>query len=44
MKSNYRFYSKDATTNNKGKRPASFTIELRDTGNSGFLLPASEVC
>ena len=38
-----RFYSEDANVNNDGYRAAGFTIELRDTGTYGFLLPPSQV-
>ena len=38
-----RFYSEDAAVDNKGIRAMGYTIELRDDGNSGFLLPATEV-
>ena len=38
-----RFYSEDAAMENKGIRAMGYTIELRDDGNNGFLLPASEV-
>jgi len=33
------FYDTDATNSNKGYRAAGFTIELRDTGSYGFVLP-----
>ena len=38
-----RFYSEDANKNNQGYRAAGFTIELRDTGQYGFLLPPDQV-
>ena len=38
-----RFYSEDAATQNKGFRAAGITIELRDTGQYGFLLPPVQV-
>ena len=38
-----RFYGEDATDSNKGYRAASYTIELRDTGSYGFLLPPDQV-
>lgn len=37
------FYSDDANENNGQYRSASYTIELRDTGSYGFLLPPSQV-
>ncbi|KAL5478077.1 hypothetical protein EMCRGX_G024955 [Ephydatia muelleri] len=37
------FYSEDAAMENKGIRAMGYTIELRDDGNNGFLLPASEI-
>jgi len=37
------FYDTDATSSNKGYRAAGFTIELRDTGRYGFLLPSSQI-
>ena len=37
------FYSEDAAKENKGIRAMGYTIELRDDGNNGFLLPASEI-
>lgn len=37
------FYSDDANENNGEYRAASYTIELRDTGRYGFILPPSEV-
>ena len=39
----YRFYSYDANFNNGDYRAAGFTIELRDTGQYGFLLPPDQV-
>ena len=36
------FYSDDANSNNEF-RAAGFTIELRDTGQFGFLLPPDQV-
>lgn len=36
-----RFYSKDANIGDH--KPASFTIELRDTGGDGFLLSPDKV-
>ena len=33
----------DAAENNDGYRAAGYTIELRDTGRYGFLLPPDEV-
>ena len=36
------FYSDDANENNKN-RAAGFTIELRDTGTYGFILPPDQV-
>lgn len=36
------FYSEDANTENK-HRSAGYTIELRDTGQYGFLLPPDQV-
>ncbi len=38
-----RVYSNDAASTNKGYRAASICIELRDTGQYGFLLPADQV-
>lgn len=38
-----RFYSADANEDNLGYRAAGFTIELRDTGRYGFLLPPDQV-
>ena len=39
-----RLYSNDAARTNKGYRPASICIELRDkTGHYGFVLPANQV-
>jgi hypothetical protein len=37
------FYSDDVIEGNNGYRPISITIELRDKGNYGFLLPKSEI-
>ncbi|XP_062502923.1 carboxypeptidase B-like [Corticium candelabrum] len=37
------FYGTDATSTNNGYRAAGFTIELRDTGYYGFLLPANQI-
>ncbi len=37
-----RFYGENANVNN-AYRAAGFTIELRDTGDYGFLLPPGEV-
>ncbi|XP_003384060.1 PREDICTED: carboxypeptidase B-like [Amphimedon queenslandica] len=37
------FYSNEVISANKGKRPASFTIELRDKGPYGFLLPKDQI-
>ncbi|XP_062502732.1 zinc carboxypeptidase-like [Corticium candelabrum] len=37
------FYGIDATSTNNGYRAAGFTIELRDTGLYGFLLPATQI-
>lgn len=37
------FYGEDATSSNGGYRAASFTIELRDTGAYGFLLPPDQI-
>ena len=37
------FYSDDANEFNGDFRTAVFTIELRDTGSYGFLLPPKEV-
>ena len=39
---NIRFYSDDANQGNE-YRAAGFTIELRDTGQYGFQLPADQV-
>ena len=39
----YRFYTEDAAENNDGYRVAGYTIELRDTGRYGFLLPPDQV-
>ena len=39
----YRFYSDDASKDNGGFRPAGITIELRDTGQYGFMLPPDQV-
>ena len=40
----HRLYSDDAAKTNKGVRPASFCIELRDkSGYYGFVLPAEQV-
>ena len=39
----YRFFSDDAARTNKGVRTAAFTIELRDKGRYGFLLPREQV-
>ena len=39
-----RLYSDDAAKTNKGIRPVSFCIELRDrSGFYGFVLPAEQV-
>lgn len=38
----FRFYSDNANEKNE-YRAAGFTIELRDTGNYGFLLPPDQV-
>ena len=35
--------TEDAAENNDGYRAAGYTIELRDTGRYGFLLPPDEV-
>jgi murein tripeptide amidase MpaA len=37
------FYGEDATNTNKGYRAAGYTIELRDTGRYGFVLPPSQI-
>lgn len=37
------FYDDEATESNDGYRAAGFTIELRDTGRYGFVLPPSEI-
>jgi len=37
------FYDEEATENNGGFRAAGFTLELRDTGRYGFLLPPTEI-
>ena len=37
------FYSDDANENNGDYRAAAYTIELRDTGNYGFVLPPAQV-
>lgn len=37
------FYSDDANENNGDYRSAAYTIELRDTGRYGFVLPPAEV-
>lgn len=37
------FYGDDASQTNKGFRAAGFTIELRDTGRYGFLLPPEQI-
>jgi len=37
------FYDTDATNSNKGYRAAGFTIELRDTGAYGFILPPAQI-
>ena len=37
------FYSDDANMNNK-YRAAGYTIELRDTGTYGFVLPPDQAC
>jgi murein tripeptide amidase MpaA len=37
------FYGKEATEGNQGYRAAGYTIELRDTGNYGFQLPANQI-
>ena len=39
----YRFYTEDAAEKNDGYRAAGYTIELRDTGRYGFLLPPDQV-
>lgn len=39
----YRFYGEDATSTNEGYRAAGYTIELRDTGRYGFVLPPDQV-
>ena len=39
-----RFFSDDASSNNGGYRAASYVVELRDKGYSGFLLPPNKVC
>ncbi|XP_065833344.1 carboxypeptidase B-like isoform X2 [Oscarella lobularis] len=37
------FYGPEATEMNKGYRSASYAIELRDTGDYGFLLPPDQI-
>ena len=37
------FYSEEANMDNE-YRSAGYTIELRDTGQYGFLLPPDQVC
>ena len=37
------FYGLEATEANRGYRAAGYTIELRDTGQYGFLLPPQQV-
>jgi hypothetical protein len=37
------FYGEDATSSNGGYRAAGYTVELRDRGQYGFLLPPSQV-
>jgi len=37
------FYDDEASATNLGFRAAGYTIELRDTGRYGFLLPPSEI-
>ena len=39
----YRFYSDNANVNNGDYRSAGYTLELRDTGQYGFLLPPDQV-
>ena len=38
-----RFYGEDATSTNGEYRAAGYTVELRDTGQYGFLLPPEQV-
>ena len=38
-----RFYGDNATSTNEGYRAASYTMELRDTGEYGFILPPDQV-
>jgi murein tripeptide amidase MpaA len=37
------FYGKEATAGNQGYKAAGYTIELRDTGDYGFQLPANQI-
>lgn len=37
------FYNDDATSTNEGYRAAGMTIELRDLGRYGFLLPPDQI-
>jgi hypothetical protein len=37
------FYGEQATSFNKGYRAAGYTVELRDTGQYGFLLPPDQI-